>query len=134
MIGKYPSIGSNTILRTFTPTYYTTIDQRVMDEFSPEHEYMFLPKPDLEQHEGIHFWHRPVPLWPSDMEKGIDYQVVMHAQIQLAYYMGFTTMLMIGVDHTLDRREHFWGIDEGMRDTPDQDSMAEGYKTLREGS
>lgn len=138
LIGKYPSIGSNTIVKAKQlTTYYVTNDMRVLNEYGDAVQKLpipvFLPTPDLDGFDGIRFWHRPVSLWPSDMEAGIDYECVMHTQIQLAYYMGFTTMLMIGVDHTLSSKSHFWGVDEGMTGSPDATKMAEGYRELREG-
>jgi len=138
IIGKYSSIGSNTIMKGYKPTYYVAVDERVMREYGDAADNLgvpiFVPQPDLDAWQGVYrFWHRPVPLWPSDFEDGIDYECVMHAQMQLAYYMGFTRMLCIGMDHTLASTQHFWGADEGMRGSPNALKMAEGYKELREG-
>ena len=138
-IDGYPSIGSNTIVKSnLKPTYYVAIDTRVMREYGDAADNLripiFVPQPDLDDWEDVYrFWHRPVPLWPSDLEAGIDFECVMHAQMQIAYYMGFERMLIVGMDHTLASTQHFWGKDEGMRGSPDADKMAEGYKELREG-
>lgn len=154
LLGEFPTIGMNTIHKSrFIPHYYVTVDSRVMREFGwyINRRYRnvpkFLPRPNLDKWEGEHiyrWYHRPgvlwphaeVPLWPSNLlsDTGITYACVMHAAMQIAYFMGFTTMLLIGVDHTLDSKAHFWGPDEGMGNgRPDLEGWAEGYKQLREG-
>lgn len=153
ILDRYTTIGANTIFKSgFRPTYFTAVDKRVYHEFGEElnKKYRdipkFIPTPNLDiwESENIYRWyHRPGPLWPyvkgvpfpNNMldENGITYSCVMHVQMQLAYFMGFDTFLFVGMDHTIEKREHFWGIDEGMPEIPPAELWAEGYKILREG-
>ncbi len=152
LLNRYTSIGSNTIFRSVVmPTYYTAIDTRVRLEFSEEinekyrHIPKFIPTPNLDKWEGeniFRFFHRPGPLWPyADTkfpanlldEEGITFSCVMHVQMQLAFFMGFTTMLIVGMDHTVETKEHFWGRDDDQPGSEDSRSLwAKGYKELRE--
>jgi hypothetical protein len=72
---------------------------------------------------------------PADIKAltqwGITYRRIMEAVFQIAYWMGFRTMLMIGVQHKPDtRQELFWGTDEG---EPERDFLWEelGYIECR---
>lgn len=150
---SYPSIGSNTIhlKDDFTPTYYVAVDSRIMREFQDgvmtkfEGRPKFLPTPNLDKWEGeniYRFRHRPgalwprngEPLWPRDFlsEEGITYSCVTHVAMQLLYFMGFSKVLCVGMDH-LEPLDHFWGRDEKAPGMPKLDEWAEGYKALREG-
>ena len=153
-LSAYPSIGANTIhlKEGFTPTYYTAVDSRVMFEFGDAvnehlaHIPKFIPTPNLDKWQGenfYRFYHRPGalwpygngPLWPRSFlsEEGITYSCVMHIMMQLAYFMGFARMLAVGMDHTLDKKIHFWGVDDGMPNGWPKEQNAEGYRELREG-
>lgn len=152
-LDKYPTIGANTIFKSgYVPTYFTAVDKRVCFEFGEiiNKKYRdipkFLPTPNLDMWEGenIYRWyHRPGPLWPwvkavpfpNNMldKNGITYSCIMHVQMQLAYFMGFTKFLIVGMDHTIEKREHFWGTDEGMPELPPAHMWADGYQILREG-
>jgi hypothetical protein len=147
-----PSFGMNTIHKRWgwRPYYYCAVDSRVMREFGDEVMARFgdipkfIPTPNLDAWQGpnfYRFYHRPGPLWPyadvpfpADIlsETGITYSNVMHIAMQLAYFMGFTTMLIIGMEHGKDPKQHFWGSDEGMPGVPPVEMWLEGYKTLRE--
>lgn len=151
----YPSFGMNTIhlYEGWRPTYYTTVDSRVMREFG-EAVYerfadipKFIPTPNLDKWQGenfYRFYHRPGALWPDSQAKlwpsglltehGITYANIMHIAMQLAYYMGFTTLLMIGVEHKEHKaQDHFWGCDHGMKAAPDTTEWLKGYKILADG-
>jgi len=152
-LDKYPTIGSNTIFMSgYVPTYYTAVDKRICFEFGDivnerlGHIPKFIPTPNLDMWEGENFYrwhHRPGPLWPyaEDIpfpgnvlsDPGITYACVMHVQIQLAGMMGFSTLLFVGMDHTIEKREHFWGEDVNMPELPPADKWAEGYEILRKG-
>ena len=136
----YPSFGCNTICEwyAFEPWYYVAVDDRVRREFGDlvlerfSEIPKFIPTPNLEKWIGPLFYrwfHRPGPLWPyakqelwpSDMlsEKGITFACVPQVMMQLAYFMGFTTILIVGMDHSDDFKAHAWGRDEGMLDRSD---------------
>ncbi len=124
---SYPSIGCNTICEKydFEPWYYVAVDSRVMNEYGgtvlqrfaeiPK----FIPTPNLDAWQGENFvrwYHRPGPLVLKADDffngAGITYISAMDVMLQLAFLMGFTTMLIVGMDHGY-RRAHFWGADEG---------------------
>lgn len=151
----YPSFGLNTIFKYdgWMPTYYTAVDSRVMREFGKDiaEKYKDLPKfvptPNLDGWKGenfYRFYHRPGPLFPHNgkvlrhdgllTEDGISYSNIMTVAMQLAWYMGFKTLLMIGVEHkNLYGNEHFWGCDNGMPAQPPVNDWFEAYKILVEG-
>ncbi len=135
----YPSFGVNTIYRYegWEPTYYVGVDDRLRIEDGEAilerypHVPKFFPLPDWHDLKGeniIHFQHRqgsdltygyydarhPEALMPG---MGITYFRIMDAVFQIAWHMGFKTMLMIGVQHKPNEgededRAHFWGVDE----------------------
>lgn len=123
------------------PTYYVTADHRVYREFGKEIDgrYAFLPKfipyPDLDEWKGINFvrwYHKASAMCLNDYATaGIAYQNVMHIAMQLAWYMGAKTILMIGVEHKPDNpRAHFWGEDTGIKDVTPLASWLKAYKFL----
>lgn len=153
----YPAFGMNTIhlyeTEGWIPDYYTAVDSRVMFEFGKAvaEKYKdvpkFVPYPNLDKWQGenfYRFYHRPGILWPENQwkiwpsglltENGITYGSCMHVAMQIAYYMGFTTMLMIGIKHQ-DRKgnDHFWGADHGMPADPPRDDWYKGYVDLVKG-
>lgn len=130
----YPSFGINTIYKRagdWKPTYYVGVDERLRLEHGAAilEKYAdipkFFPAPDWDMVEGeniYRFQHRAGGAFsiggqsPRDADiltrKGINYRRIMDAVFQIAYHMGFTTMLMIGVQHKPGtRQEHFWGTD-----------------------
>lgn len=116
---RYPSIGSNHIflLEGFTPTYYTAIDpiglmtdfesrlekmycfkllgRRVFNRFNPKNVIRFETCKDgfsrnLFEHPVCEGWS------------------VTYVNLQLAYYLGWETVLLVGVDHwSRGRGDHF---------------------------
>jgi hypothetical protein len=148
---RYPSFGMNTIHKYegWTPTYYTAVDSRVEREFGNEikEKYKdipkFIPTPNLDHWTGenfYRFYHRPGPLYPMNgkpmlydrlMLDGISYGNIMHVAMQLAAWMGFTTLLIIGMQHkAMKAQEHFWGCDHGMSATPPVQQWLDGYKEI----
>jgi hypothetical protein len=134
----YPSFGVNTIYKSvalgkwdsWRPTYFVGVDERleredgaaISDVYRDVHK--FIPRPDRDtwQGENFHrFYHRPgdlmiggqLPSHPDALTvRGIGYRKIMDAVLQIAWHMGFTTMLMIGVQHKItDQQAHFWGQD-----------------------
>lgn len=152
---NYPTFGMNTCFKRtgWKPDYYTVVDSRVMREFGEEvlvgyaDVPKFFPTPNLDKWEGpniYRFYHRPGPLWPRCevalwppgllTEQGITYGNVMHIAMQLAYYMGFKTMLIVGMQHRPNHaKEHFWGVDEGMHEGAPVKDWIRGYKVLVDG-
>ena len=146
----YPSFGMNTIHKYegWQPDYYCTVDHRVYREFGKEitEKYRdipkFIPTPNLDEWQGenfYRFYHRPGDLLvggrsPSKitaMKDGITYWNVMHVAIQIAWYMGFTTMLMIGIQHKPDDQQaHFWGADVKSIPEPTFHYWFDGYSEI----
>ena len=143
---SYPSFGMNTIHLydgDWRPTYYVTVDQRVMREFGDAilERYSdipkFIPRPNLNKWQGPNFYrflHRPGEMNLDALRadgldvQGITYRSSMHCAIQVALHMGFTTMLMIGIQHREHKAQlHFWGTDHKMNATHYPDWL-EGYK------
>jgi hypothetical protein len=103
----------------------------------------FIPTPNLDKWQGENFhrfYYRHGPLWrkergpiwnPDTLERNIQFACVMHVAMQLAFYMGFTTLLIIGMQHKPEYAHgHFWGIDTGMGTTVPLPSWMDGYKQL----
>lgn len=150
-----PAFGMNTIHKYegWKPTYYTAVDSRVMREFGKDivEKYAdipkFIPRPNLDEWKGPNFYRflfrpgslwpkRQQALWPSGLmtEDGISYSNVMTVAMQIAYHMGFSTMLIIGMHHKpLWGREHFWGSDNGMPGIPPVNDWLKAYEILVQG-
>lgn len=150
----FPSIGTNTIhyYDGWKPTYYTAVDTIVMRNYGDEIDNIysgipcFIPTPNLDQWGGnnkFRFYHRPGPLWPRCQqslwpsglltEQGITYSNISHVALQLLYYMGCKTILIIGMEHKrFKQQEHFWGCVQGDPIHPPE-NWFEGYKILVEG-
>jgi hypothetical protein len=147
----YPSFGMNTVhmYEGWRPDYYTAVDVRVMKEFGTEIVQRlgdvpkFVPSPNLDRWQGPNFHRfnfRPGPVWrkergriwnPDALEQSIQYSSVMHVAMQIAFYMGFTTLLVIGMQHKPgEAHVHFWGSDAGMGVSDPLQSWLDGYKQL----
>lgn len=133
----------NTIHRyiDWNPTYYVAVDHRVYREFGKdiERKYKFIPKfilaGKLDEWRGenfIRFLQSTRDEFDlNNLESGIAMKNVMQAAMQLAFYMGFTTMLIIGMHHRPEAGKlHFWGMDEGMRNPAPLVEWFEGYRIL----
>ena len=129
----YISFGMNTIYRypNWRPDYYVGVDHSLWEHHADELNaaypdiLKFVPTPILDVLQGenyIRFRQRPGRLFVGGclannrdaLERGIGYANVMTAAMQIAWHMGFTTLLLIGVEQKPDRgalREHFWGSD-----------------------
>lgn len=147
----YPSFGMNTIhlYEGWKPNYYAAVDDRIMREFGagvmarfsdiPK----FIPTPTLDRWQGENFhrfYYRHGQLWrkaygriwnPDALERSIQYANVMHVAMQLAFYMGFTTLLIIGMQHKPDHaQDHFWGIDPAPGVGSHLHNWFDGYEQL----
>lgn len=140
-----PSFGVNTIYKYegWKPTYYVGVDERLRleDGAAIVKRYpdvsKFFPSPDWDELFGpniYRFQHRQgadfivggqTPAHRDALTRhGITYRRIMDAVFQIAWHMGFTTMLMIGVQHKPnegrhDDTAHFWGDDtKSVQDQP----------------
>jgi hypothetical protein len=137
------------LYESWKPDYYAAVDVRVMKEFGMaimdrfEDIPKFIPSPNLDKWQGENFHRfnfRPGPVWrkerghiwdPDALETNIQFSSVMHVAMQLAFYMGFTTMLIIGMQHKPGNAPaHFWGYDKGMGIADPLQSWLDGYEQL----
>lgn len=104
---KYPSFGTNRIylLDGFTPTYYASVNPLVIDQSLDEINAMnctkFIRADRAELIDGSYpMQSAAVPMFSHDPLMWV-YEgfTVTYVCMQLAYYMGFTTALLVGVDH-----------------------------------
>lgn len=131
----YPSFSCNSIFmkEDWTPNYYVGVDKRLWDEntdkilsrypeipvFIPSPDYDYIEAPNLVRFKHVYRAGYVVGgQMPTDQKAltvhGITYQRILGAVFQIAYYMGFTTMLIIGMQHKPnEERKHFYGIDNG---------------------
>lgn len=150
----YPSFGVNTFYKYegYKPTYYVGVDERlrledgdkILQRYPDVPKFFPTPEWDALQGENIYrFKHHSagglsVP-GHSARDKdaltkhGILYYRIMDAVFQIAWHMGFTTMLMIGVQHKpYDEndadRQHFWGLDTKAVSNQPFTFWFEGYK------
>jgi hypothetical protein len=129
---NYPSFGVNTIYKYegWKPTYFVGVDERLQREDGEAISRVyadvpkFIPYPDRDTWTGpnfYRFYHRAgdviiggrLPNQPMALTNiGVGYRKIMDAVLQIAWHMGFTTMLMIGIQHKPDDQQaHFWGQD-----------------------
>lgn len=155
---NYPSFGVNTIYKyqgDWKPTYFVGVDERLEREDGAAISAIyrdipkFIPRPERDNWQGeniYRFYHRPGDVIVGGMlanhpkaltTHGIGYRKIMDAVLQIAWHMGFTTMLMIGVQHKPHSesepnadREHFWGTD--VKAVPQQpfDHWFNGYSEV----
>jgi hypothetical protein len=108
---KYKTFGSNMIYRKpFTPDYYSIIDEIMLEACAEDVAYWFpksvmflraeagLYERDFRNYEPIY------PIVAHGFSLDISNFIVMggtvtYALLQIAFYMGFDTYLLVGVDH-----------------------------------
>lgn len=149
---NYPSFGVNTIYKRegdWKPTYFVGVDERLEREDGEAISQIykdvakFVPYPDRDTWQGdnfLRFYHRPgnliiggqSPNRPNGLTlPGIGYRKIMDAVFQIAWYMGFSTMLTIGIEHNPDdQQRHFWGQDVKSVPEPTFDYWFDGYKQI----
>jgi hypothetical protein len=145
----YPSFGLNTIHKYegWKPTYYVAVDYCIYEGFGEAINSAFpdipkfVPSPVADQWTGKNFYRFPkktgdikIPVnRQNTLKDGFVFYNVMHAAMMVAWYMGFTTLLLIGVEQKPEvgaLREHFWGTDI---DTPESQTDVHwniGYQVL----
>jgi len=154
-LNQHVTFGSNTLFERegFTPTYYCAVDSRIVREDwlreGVEKAYSdipkFVPTPNLDHWQGPLFYrfrHRPGPLWPRTdkplytrdflNDDGIQFNCVTHVLMQMAIFMGFDTLLCVGIYHK-NPSLHFWGNDENAGGIPNLDDWASGYFEIAKG-
>lgn len=100
----YPTFGSNMIFRKpFTPTYYCIIDELMLKACLPLPD-DFRPTLFLRAEAMIHNNNPIYPIVSAGFSLNIPNFVIMggtvtYVMMQLAFYMGFDTVLLVGVDH-----------------------------------
>lgn len=105
---QYPTFGSNRIYRIFQPTYYCCTDVLDLAKNREQINAMKTPK-FVRAGQNVQGWQIEVverhkdPAWLTfsyDPTQPIyDGATVTYVALQLAYYMGFATVLLVGVDH-----------------------------------
>jgi hypothetical protein len=142
----YPSFGLNTIFyyEGWKPTYYVAVDAVMEERYGEQvkEAYPDVPKfipSELSTWQGDGFvYFKPfrqgisvpgVPITNRDApNKGIGFTNSMTAAMQIAVYMGFSTMLMIGVEQKPgDLITHFWGADPQMPKSQTDEHWNIGY-------
>jgi len=108
-LGKYPSFGTNRIyLRDrFTPNYYAAVNPLVIEQFHGDINLMECEKfiaerfiRDWKVKDAHPLYSSPIPSFSREPEKWIyEGYTVTYVCLQLAHFMGFTTVLLVGCDH-----------------------------------
>lgn len=153
---NYPSFGLNTIYKYtqqtgWKPDYWVGVDDCLfldhgdgIRETYPDIP-KFLPSPDRDwwQARNVYrFYHRTGNIvmggklanQKDALSIGLGYWNVMHVAMQLAWHMGFKTLLMIGVEQKPDAQKgltpHFWGDDPNMPIEQTDEFWNKGYSEL----
>lgn len=101
-LNKYPTFGSNRIYLRFVPTYYVVINPLVIEN----------NRADIEALDTTKFVRANSGLTGYELTKGLQESFsydpptwinegysVTYVSLQLAFYMGFKRVLLVGVDH-----------------------------------
>jgi len=104
---KYPTFGTNRIylLKGFTPTYYCSVNPLVIQQFITDITQIdapkFLPAPYCFDDRCLPLNSSGIVLFSQDASAWVyEGHTVTFVCQQIAYYMGFKTVLMVGVDHS----------------------------------
>lgn len=138
---KYPTLGSNKIYELpFTPTYYCVIDEFMMRAICPLPG-DFTPKAKFIRAEANEPDNNPIyPIVVNGFSPDISNFVVMggtvtYALLQIAFFMAFKTVLLVGVDHHYPKTGNLAGgspFVAGGKD-PDHFTPASGKPYFEEG-
>lgn len=106
---KYPSFGSNRIylLKDFCPTYYVAVNPLVIQQSTEEilkigSEVLFISESVMLMDDRIlRLQSIGYPFFSDNPQRGL-YEgfTVTYVMLQLAFYMGFSKVLLVGVDHS----------------------------------
>ena len=104
---KYPTFGTNRIylLDGFTPTYYCSVNPLVIQQFSEDIAQIdspkFLPASYCFDDTCLPLNSSGIVMFSQDASEWIyEGHTVTFVCMQIAYYMGFKTVLLVGVDHS----------------------------------
>jgi hypothetical protein len=145
----YPSFGLNTIFYYsggWKPTYYVAVDASMFEQYGEMVKRAFPDVPKFVP-EGLSVWgdgfvhfkphrqgvHVPgVPITNRDAPtKGIGFTNSMSCAMQIAIYMGFKTLLLIGVEQDKNLVSHFWGEDPQMPRSQTDEHWNIGYMDVQ---
>lgn len=144
----YPSFGLNTIFKYdgWKPDYFVAVDDGMFEYFGKEvnEKYAGVPKflssPTLDKWQGEDVYHfkklaGDIKLPPREdvFKVGLRYHNVMHVAMQLAWHMGFTTLLIIGMEQKPgfgELKKHFWGTFDPEPDSQIDTHWNIGYSAL----
>ena len=111
LLNKYPSFGTNRIYLVdgFTPDYYVAVNNLVIEQFYPDIRKLesekfikaFYTRHIIGDAHKLHS--SSIPAFSIKANELIyEGHSVTYVCLQLAYWMGFTTVLMVGVDHRFE--------------------------------
>ena len=101
-LDKYPTFGANRIYLRYEPTYFVAVNPLAIEQNKSEIANLecekFLPGQfGIECHNLVSLSRKEFSLEPEEwIYEG---HTVTFVSMQLAYYMGFETVLLVGVDH-----------------------------------
>jgi len=103
---KYPTFGTNRIFlyEGFQPTFYVSVNPLVLNQSTEGILGLDCPKFVREGYENrfgaVPLWSMPTPLFAyNPLQWVFEGYTVTFVCLQLAFFMGFTTALLVGVDH-----------------------------------
>lgn len=106
-LNKYPSFGTNRIylLEGFKPTYYCSVNPLVIGQFTEDIARIeapkFIPSQFCFDESCIPLHSSSIPVFSQDASIWVyEGHTVTFVCLQVAFYMGFSTVLLVGVDHS----------------------------------
>jgi hypothetical protein len=103
---KYPTLGSNRIYLKFTPTYYVCVNPLVLAQYREDIESLITEKylsewgKELVDCPAMFLHSIPLKVFSySPLRYIYEGYTVTYVALQLAFWMGFEQVLMVGVDH-----------------------------------
>lgn len=102
---KFPSFGTNGIYRLqgFTPTYYVAVNPLVIEQFEGIRDVKcqkFLAERYAWELDALPLHSAGIPVFSKTPDEWIyEGHTVTFVALQIAYFMGFSTVLLVGVDH-----------------------------------
>ncbi len=131
---RYPSFGTNRIylLHGFTPTYYVCVTPLVVEQYAPEiwgvqcKQKFITEKRSAMVRGSLPLYSSNVPCFSRTPNVFVyEGYTVTYVCLQLAFWMGFKTVLLVGVDHAYQ----FQGQpnEEHRLDGPDVNHFSSGY-------
>jgi len=111
-LGKYPSFGTNKIylLDDFEPNYYVAVNPLVIEQAGNTVRKIDYDAKFIAAHytrhlveDALPLYSTAIPLFSRTPDKWVyEGYTVTYVCLQLAYFMGFSTVLLVGVDHSYE--------------------------------